>query len=480
MKHPVSLLFIATFFLAASAAIAQAPDISELSKLEGGRRVIEYFEAFNSGDEQRLKQFFEQNLTAESLSARPVAPRLDFHRQIRHDHRALTVEQVVSIETKQDVEVSLMARGATGTWLSFKFRFERQSPQKLIGWQIQMSNAPSSVPKSNSRAPSAAEFPAALARYLDDLVADDRFSGVVLVAKGPGPIFRKAFGLADQETKRANDIETKFNLGSINKVFTQIAIGQLLEQKKISIDDKLGKFLPDYPNSEAREKVTIRHLLTMTSGIGDMFGSKFESTPKKKLRSIKDFIPLFADQALAFEPGTRNQYSNGGYVLLGAIIEKISGISYYEYVRKNIFEPVGMNNTDSFESDRKTPNMAEGYTTLGVADGAARKRRNNLDTRPARGSSAGGGYSTADDLLKFSLALQSGKLRLPNTSGDDPRAPGKFGGFGFAGGSPGVNGMIEIIAEGGYTVIVLSNYDPPSAENIGDQIKSWLEDLKKK
>ena len=160
--------------------------------------------------------------------------------------------------------------------------------------------------------------------------------------KDDKPIFEKAYGLANKETNTPNKTDTKFNLGSINKIFTRIAIGQLVQQGKISFDDKLGKYLPDYPNKDAAEKVTIRHLVTMKSGIGDFFGDKFTAMPKDKLRKNSDFIPLFADKPLAFEPGTNEQYSNGGYILLGAIIEKVSGKSYYDYVRENIFKPAGM------------------------------------------------------------------------------------------------------------------------------------------
>ena len=190
-------------------------------------------------------------------------------------------------------------------------------------------------------------------------------------------------------------------------------MGQLIAAGKISPDDKLGKFLPDYPNREAAEKVTVAHLLAMRSGIGDFFGPKFDAAPKGQFRKNVDFIPLFAGEPLAFEPGTKNQYSNGGYVLLGAIIEKVTGVSYYDYVRENIFKPAGMKDTDSFEADKMPVNAANGFTSKNPGG----KRINNVDTRPAKGSSAGGGYSTVSDLLKFSLAIQSRKLLVPDDNG---------------------------------------------------------------
>jgi len=180
------------------------------------------------------------------------------------------------------------------------------------------------------------------------------------------------------------------------------------------------------------------------------------------LRKNSDFIPLFSNKPLAFEPGTNEQYSNGGYILLGAIIEKVSGKSYYDYVRENIFKPAGMTNTDSFETDKMPANTADGYTRRNPK----RELLNNVDTRPYRGSAAGGGYSNAADLLKFSLALKNGKLTIP----DDDGNPRKGESLGIAGGSNGINALLLINPQTGYTIIVLSNYDPPSAEKVGSQI----------
>jgi hypothetical protein len=146
-------------------------------------------------------------------------------------------------------------------------------------------------------------------------------------------------------------------------------------------------------------------LLTMTSGIGDFFGPRYDATPKERIRSIKDYLPLFADQPLEFVPGTGNRYSNGGYVVLGAIIEKVSGQDYYAYVRENVFRPAGMLATDSYPRDAGTPNLALGYANPGRR---GQGRVLNFDTLPGRGSSAGGGYSTAEDMLRYVRALASG------------------------------------------------------------------------
>ncbi len=334
-------------------------------------------------------------------------------------------------------------------------------------------------------------------KRINQLTMEDIFSGVVLIAEKFNPLYLRAWGMASKEFRVPNKVNTKFNIGSINKIFTKIAIAQLTERGLLSLNDKMGKYLPDYPNPEAREKVSIKYLLEMKSGIGDFFGQKFINTPKNFLRHNRDFIGLFSEQSLSFEPGTRQQYSNGSYVVLGEIISKVSGMDYYDYVRKNIYEPAGMNSTDSYEADIPVFNMAEGYTrrtdsAIREGDGSEGKIwRKNTYTRPARGSAAGGGYSTAEDLLRFSKALLEEKLLSPTYTdwvlgGREPseeirekieRKSRRRGRFGIAGGAPGINATLEMDLDKGYVVIVLSNYDPPSAERVSKLILRYLEEI---
>lgn len=334
--------------------------------------------------------------------------RLEIYRRMRDDMESVEVRRTV---VRSPTEITAFVQTKRGEWFNFTFSFEAESPQKIVGMRVENIVAPneSGAARTDQSPLSKTEFTTSVEKCLGEAVKLDEFSGAVLIAKNEQPVYEKAFGAADKKSVAPNRIDTKFNLGSINKVFTQAAVKLLVEDGRISLDDKLGKFLPDYPNAEAREKVTVRQLLTMTSGVGDIFGEKYLAMPKTNLRNIRDYIPLFSGEPLAFEPGTKNQYSNGGYVLLGAIIEKISGKNYYDYMRENIFKPLGMANTDFYESDKSVPNMAEGYTKNAAGQIDKTKWQNNLDTRPARGSSAGGGYSTLEDMLKFSLALQSKK-----------------------------------------------------------------------
>jgi CubicO group peptidase (beta-lactamase class C family) len=490
MSMKRNLLVSLIILIAAACASAQSTVAPKLPDTEAGRLVAAYIETFNSGDEQKMRDFLAANVSPDALKQRPLDARLEVYRQLREGMGGLELNRVTRAS---DNSIAGLFHTKTGRWVEITFMLEAASPHKLVALGVEDAEPPS----GDSGGGGAADLPAsmsekdaiaALEAFVNERVAADEFSGIVIVAKNGSPVFQKAYGLASRAYNVPNRLDTKFNLGSINKIFTQVAVGQLIEQGKLSLDDKLGKFLPDYPNRDAAEKVTVRELLSMTSGIGDFFGDKFLATPKDRLRTIKDYLPLFASEPLHFEPGTKNEYSNGGYVVLGAIIEKASGRDYYDYVRENIFKPTGMQNTDWYEADNMPPNSAEGYTREGAEGLGKNARRNNIYTRPARGSSAGGGYSTAEDLLKFSLALQSKKLRLADfrsgargasvgAGAAQPNAGG-FGGVGIAGGAPGVNAVLDIAGGDGYTIIVMSNYDPPSAMQVGMRARGLFSRVK--
>src|SRR5437588_2262716 len=307
---------------------------------------------------------------------------------------------------------------------------------------------------------------------VDKAAAADKFSGVVLVAKDGTPMLSRAWGLADPAKGIANRSDTKFNLGSINKIFTHVAIGQLAAAGKLSLSDTIAKHLPDLPVPSA-DKITIEQLLQHRSGLGDIFGPNFMAS-HASLRKLSDYVPLFAGTPLQFEPGTDQKYSNAGFVVLGLIIEKVSGQNYYDYVRDHIAKPAGMTDTASYAVDDDVPNRAIGLTKRGP-DGPLPARQSNSNTLPARGSSAGGAYSTAAALLRFSQALLADKL-LPKRW-TDWLFTGHFGtpthrNIGVAGGSPGVNAVLEI--EPPYTVIVMSNFDPPAAMEVGAEVRKIL------
>ncbi len=143
----MKILFLITIiFTLAFSISAQTTDLSALSKSEGGKRVLAYFAAFNSGDEQKLKNFFLENLTAESIKQRPVEPRLEFHRQVRNDFQTFEIRKIISMN---ETEIKVLVQGKTGSWAEYSFGFEKEAPNKLLGWQIEQTDAPGNEEKSN-------------------------------------------------------------------------------------------------------------------------------------------------------------------------------------------------------------------------------------------------------------------------------------------------------------------------------------------
>jgi D-alanyl-D-alanine carboxypeptidase len=336
-------------------------------------------------------------------------------------------------------------------------------PMSLLGRSL-MAQQPSGGTESARPSPiSQTELVRRLTTSLDSLSKGGQFSGVAVMAKNGVPVFQRAYGMADRERRVANNPETAFNLGSINKIFTQIAILQLRAAGKLDLDSTLAKYWPDYPNNEVARKITIRQLLRHTSGIGGNIFDPPAGGKRNDIRTLRDYLPLFVNQPLAFEPGTRNAYSNAGYVVLGLLVERLSGDDYYTYVREHIFKPAGMTRTGSFAVDSLPPNTAIGYTRGDEDAPLSTPLRPNSRELPGRGSSAGGGYSTAQDLVKFVQALR--EQRIPN---------GVPAGLGIAGGSGGMNAVVEGDLPGGYDLIVLANLDPPAAERVARMTRAWL------
>lgn len=338
-----------------------------------------------------------------------------------------------------------------------------------------------SEPQEDHSTTAVAAIAESLETFVGTRAARDEFSGAVLVAKDGKPFFAQAYGMADKDEKRTNRLDTRFNLGSMNKMFTAVAVAQLAERGKLSFNDPISKHVPDYPNRAVADKVTIHQLLTHSSGMGDYQNESYYAR-LDDMKTVADLVPLFANDPLSFEPGEGWDYSNAGFVVLGLIIEKVSGQNYFDFVEQHVFKPAGMTSTGFYERDSKVSNRAVGYMRVnaeGEPDSDS-PRRENTSTRPARGSPAGGAYSTVGDMLKFRSALvdhtllksehtaivMTGQVKVPAgwpmteygygfavSSVDSTRIVG-HGGTGL-----GVAGKFDIYPEIGYTVVILSNYD---------------------
>lgn len=449
--------------LIASVGLSYAAPADELASAPAGTRATGYLAAFNSGDEAVMRSFISENFADSALAKRDMEARLSLFREMRRDIKHLEMTQVLPSDSG---ELNVVVHAADRNDLRMSFLHEVRSPYKLLGILV---DHPDPAELGMNRTPlsesAALDSIAALLQQRSD---SNTFSGVVLIAKKDQPLLRKAYGWADREHRIPNQPDTKFNLGSISKSFTRVAVERLIAEGRINASDTLGKFLPDYPNAEARAKVTVQQLLDHRSGIGDFFGPEFDAAAKDKIRTLQEYVPFFATEPLNFAPGSRERYSNGGFVVLGLIIEKVTGKSYYDYVKEVVFQPAGMKDSEWCDSDQPIPNLAIGYTRRSTTPkGNPSELRSNTLMLPARGSSAGGSYSTADDLLKYVTALQQGTLRSS-----------EGGRIAIAGGSPGVSAAVEAGLRGGYNVIVLCNLDPRVAEQMARVTRFYLNRVK--
>ena len=232
----------------------------------------------------------------------------------------------------------------------------------------------------------------------------------VLVAKKGQVIYHKAFGMANLELGVSLKPDHVFRIGSITKQFTCAAIMQLAEQGKLSLQDDLTKFIPDYPTQG--KKITVEHLLTHTSGIKSYTGMKeWDDEVRRKDFTVSALIDYFKNQPMDFEPGTKYEYNNSGYILLGFIIEKVSGQTYAEYMAEHFFKPLGMNNSYYGDVEPVIKNRAAGYSQADVAGTYTNARYLSM-TQPY---AAGSLLSTVEDLFIWTKALHGGKVVKPES-----------------------------------------------------------------
>jgi D-alanyl-D-alanine carboxypeptidase len=295
------------------------------------------------------------------------------------------------------------------------------------------------------------------------------YRGAVVVVKEGQPVFRKAYGMANSEWDIPNTPDTKFRIGSITKQFTAISVLQLAEQGKLKLDDPVAKHYEGAP--AAWEKITIHHLLNHTSGIPSYTGIKdFFAKSSRNPMTPAEIVKLTQDQALEFEPGSQFKYNNTGYVLLGHVIEKASGMKYADYVRKNIFDPAGMQDSGYDTHADLLKKRATGYTPNG-------KIAPYLDMSLPH--AAGSLYSTVDDFVKWDQALHAGKL-VNGESWKLMTTPGK-GDYGYGlivkplaghaamahgGGINGFNTHFVRFPEDKVAVAVFANVNGPTADTL--------------
>ncbi|WP_298546999.1 serine hydrolase domain-containing protein [uncultured Aquimarina sp.] len=453
-----------------------------------GQIVQETIDMFNANDPEKITQFITKHSKDDILKKFSLR---DIQEYLLDNSRKTGGVNFYSVRTytppNPDKTIIIVKDNNFDAFYSFVLSFTNTTDYIVDSLWFSSADVPLNVMESDI---SETEFINKTTVLLNKLSTNDIFSGAVLIAKGNKILFEKAYGEASKRFHVANTINTKFNLGSMNKMFTAIAIMQLAEKEKIALQDPISKYVDEsWLSKEITDQITIHHLLSHTSGLGSYFNKTFFTSSRELYRNIDQFKPLVKESTLSFTPGEKYRYSNTGMLLLGVIIQKSSGQDYFEYIKEHIYHPAGMISSDSFEMDEPIENLAIGYIpTANNSTGW----KNNIFKHVIKGGPAGGGFSTIKDLHNFALALSNGELVSKSSSEllwTDHIKSGYGYGFtinkskagkvvGHGGGFPGLNSQMSMFLDNGYIMVVMSNYDR-GADPVAKKIRGWVEILKK-
>lgn len=321
---------------------------------------------------------------------------------------------------------------------------------------------------SNFEKPSEQEAIKMLSSYVEQLYSKDVFSGSVAISKNGKLLMQKAVGLASKRFSTPNNISTRFNLGSMTKMFTAVTLLKLVEQGKLALTDKVSDVLKITPKSELFSQIEVQHLLSHSSGVGALHCEQGDISIAK---SWRDCIKKVSELDVNFVPGSQYRYSGDGMYIVGLIIEQITQDNYFKSIKKEIFSTAKMTDTECLDLQYPVKNAAIGYYYHGMKQ----QWRNNLFIHNRKGDPAGGCYSTAGDMLKFANELLANKLLSPSLTHLALTAKTQFGaenyGFGFIirdddgqkivghnGSFPGVSSQLDMNLSNGYNIAVLSNH----------------------
>ena len=428
------------------------------------RRLRQLVAAVERGGEPHIRAFVREAYAPE-LRQRISEDRVArLYALLSDASRGLELDSLRATSTEAS---ALLRARLTGLWQPLSLRVEPQPPHRII--EVSATTGVK-LPKHPLAATgvSDAERVREIDRIARKLSDADVFSGVVLVARGDSVLYLGAFGDADKERRIPIRPDTRFALASVTKPFVTVAIAKLVEEGRLSWDDSLGKFFPEFPLAQAREKVRIKHLVTHTSGLKQGFPERPDS-----MDDYVRAVALAQDDTLLYEPGTRSAYNNATFNLLGKIIELASGQPFYEYIRAHILRPAGMRETDFDELHRVWERRAVAYQRLFTEKGV----RFEAEAPPPEpgveypGAFAGM-HSTARDLFRFARALGKGRILRSETVellfSPKPEAGNWSYGFdvldeerglvGHGGSLAGMSNSLDMFTKSGYTAVVLSNY----------------------
>jgi CubicO group peptidase (beta-lactamase class C family) len=450
------------------------PDAAPMTDIQasGVKRVKEMIEALNSANYETMRAYFDSQSDPNGL-ANAIGR--------YHLSRGYDLLRVELVANRGDLVAGIVRNRITGDEDYIGVRIESQAPYRITLFQARVDDAVAAswkLARVASTATTEKDRLQEIATYLKRLGDADIFSGSIVIARDGKPVFSQAYGYAEREKNIHNTLDTPFLLGSMNKLFTSLAIGQLVEQGKLSYEDPLAKFLPDFPDKESAGKIRIKHLLSHTSGLGDYLGTPAYRDSLDRMVTIKAVVDILPRKPPAFEPGTKFLYSNMGFELLGRVIEIVTGQDYYDYMQKNVFAAAGAASASypllPSNGVAVVP-MAYPYDFT-ASKGALTGFESRLGTMFRRGSAAGNSIVSALDLIKLDNAMRAGRIVKPETlrlhSSAKPELGSPTYGYGFIagpymgrpfvghnGGAPGECTEFGELRDTPYTIAVLSNVD---------------------
>jgi CubicO group peptidase (beta-lactamase class C family) len=482
----VLLILGLSFASGVRGALSQQPaaldfkDVAALPEGPVGARIRSVIEVMSSGDPERVKRFLNEECDKRFREAMPVEEHIATALRFYRDTGGIDFYSVRSFSPERPgVTVVVVKDRVLGGWWGLSFRFGEAPGYLVAGLGFGSARPPAGLVEPALSEKEAVEE---IRSLLTKVKAKDWYSGTVLVARGAAILLTDFAGEANRSFHVPNTIDTKFNLGSMNKMFTSVAVARLVEAGRLSFDDPIGTWVDEsWLPKDVTDTITVRHLITHTSGLGSYFNETYMKSSRDLFRKLDDYKPLIKDDRPAFPPGTRYQYSNTGMFLLGVIIEKVTGEDYFDHIRKAIYAPAGMTDSDSYEMDYPVENLAIGYSPDWKSP---YKWKNNLYTHVIKGGPAGGGFSTVKDLHRFALALLSDSFvsrRTRELMWTDFKGANYGYGFvvvqspggkavGHSGGFEGINSVLDIYLESGYIVAAMSNTGggaSPLANRIG-------------
>jgi CubicO group peptidase (beta-lactamase class C family) len=470
--RPNLLPFIAIVVVYATPLRCQTTGI--LPDTPPGRRLAELITIVNSGNYDSIRAYAESDFSEEFIAG-VVDARVDALMRIHAQSQELTVVRVLS--SSRDRVIAEVHNRLAEMNQALGVSAERRRPYRITRW-YRGPAYPYSEPEGAPQL-AASEIVAAIDSFLDRLDAADVFSGTVLVGKGDSILLHRAVGLAHRDPDVANGPDTRFNIASVGKLFTTVAIAQLAEQGLLTYRDAIDRYLdPDWVSPDVASEIRIEHLLTHRSGLGDFLESEAMLHATAPPRSLDDYKPIIRAERPQFKPGTGFQYSNSGFILLGAIVERVSGQTFAGYLEEHVFAPAGMVGSSNPPRDRAAlpaPAFATGYVSHYSASGTAWSDNTRRLANTAA-SPAGGQFASAEDLWRFVTALRTGALVRDSTwqslAAPAPVGSGPPTGYGFeirnrgqerrvghGGSHEGIGAVLDIYLRSDYTLVVLSNSD---------------------